>query len=208
MSASSRIGWYVRRLGRMSPAEVVWRAEDRARQEAWSRRRFGPASEHGGRRVGPSFPDGADLDALPDDQRTAIVAAADALLAGSAEILGHVRHDMVDPDWSIDPTSGLSFPGDRPAFAVDYRSADNPRNVKQVWELSRHHHLTVLACAWRLTGDERYAARVDDHLRSWWRANPVLRGVNWTSGIDVPSAFHARTSNAGGSSPRRLLLTQ
>ncbi len=57
--------------------------------------------------------------------------------------------------------------------------------MKQVWELSRHHHLTVLAAAWWLTGEERYADMVAHHLRSWWQRNPYLSGVNWSSGIEL-----------------------
>ena len=51
--------------------------------------------------------------------------------------------------------------------------------------MSRHHHLTVLAAAWWLTQDERYAEAAADQLRSWWRANPFLTGVHWTSGIEA-----------------------
>ncbi len=51
--------------------------------------------------------------------------------------------------------------------------------------MSRHHHITVLAAAWWLTQDERYAEAAADQLRSWWRANPFLTGVHWTSGIEA-----------------------
>ena len=51
--------------------------------------------------------------------------------------------------------------------------------------MSRHHHITVLAAAWWLTQDERYAEAAADQLRSWWRANPFLSGVHWTSGIEA-----------------------
>ncbi len=51
--------------------------------------------------------------------------------------------------------------------------------------MSRHHHLTVLASAWWLTGEDRYAEAVARQLRSWWRANPFLSGVHWTSGIEA-----------------------
>jgi hypothetical protein len=47
------------------------------------------------------------------------------------------------------------------------------------------HHLTVLAAAFAFSGDENYAERVASHLRSWWRENPFLSGVNWTSGIEA-----------------------
>ena len=57
--------------------------------------------------------------------------------------------------------------------------------MKQVWELSRHQHLTVLAAAFFVSGDARYAERVDEQLRSWWAENPFLSGIQWTSGIEV-----------------------
>ena len=37
-SPVSRLGWYARRIARMSPAEVAWRARDQAVQVAWTRR--------------------------------------------------------------------------------------------------------------------------------------------------------------------------
>ena len=51
--------------------------------------------------------------------------------------------------------------------------------------MSRHHHITVLAAAWWLTQDERYADAAAEQLRSWWSANPFLTGVHWTSGIEA-----------------------
>lgn len=156
--------------------------EDRLRQEAWSRRSFGPAHRRPGRLPGGPGP-GVDA-AVPEDARQAAIGAADRLLDGTWEILGVTRADLVDPDWAFDPVSGRSYPQE-PAFGIDYRSPGDGRNVKQVWELSRHHHLTVLAAAWWMTGDERYATRAAEHLRSWWKANPVLIGINWNSGIEL-----------------------
>jgi len=123
--------------------------------------------------------------APPDAPRGALLAVAQDILAGHWEVLGVRRDDMADPDWFLDPVSGRRFPDDRYAFRIDYRNARDHANVKQVWELSRHHHLTVLAAAWWLTGEERYADLVARHLRSWWRRNPFLSGINWSSGIEL-----------------------
>ncbi len=89
------------------------------------------------------------------------------------------------PDWFYDPVTGhRSSPG-RYAFRINQRSEEQVGNVKQVWELSRLQHLTLLATAWFLTRDEPYASRVAGQLRSWYRENPFLSGVHWTSGIEV-----------------------
>jgi hypothetical protein len=122
---------------------------------------------------------------VPAATGAALVAAADELLAGRWETFGFARDDLVAPDWFLDPTSGIRAPSDRYAFRVARRSAAETGDVKQVWELSRHQHLTLLAAAFFVTGDARYAERVDAQLRSWWDANPFLSGVHWTSGIEV-----------------------
>jgi hypothetical protein len=115
----------------------------------------------------------------------AIIEAADRLLAGEWEMLGVTRTDMKEPDWFYDPATGRRSAPEAFAFHVDQRAEDQVGNVKQVWEVNRLQHLTLLAVAWFLTGRDDYAQRVDSQLRSWWRENPFLSGVNWTSGIEL-----------------------
>ena len=114
-----------------------------------------------------------------------MLAAADQLMRGEWEVLGVARTDLVAPDWFYDPVTGRRSAPDRYAFRINQRSEEQVGNIKQVWEISRLQHLTVLATAWFLTGEEAYAGRVSDQLRSWYRENPFLSGVNWTSGIEV-----------------------
>ncbi len=122
---------------------------------------------------------------MPSEARQQVIAAAEEVLAGRWELLGAVRQDMEDPDWFFDPVTGRRAPQVDYCFNVDHRCEDVTGNVKQIWELSRMHHLTVLAAAFALSGDERYAERTASHLRSWWAQNPFLSGVHWTSGIEA-----------------------
>ena len=187
---SPALRWYAQRLGRMTPEEISGRLRDRWHQQLWSLQRTMPVldpqppaprrAEQGTARVAP-----VGLGGLSAGGREDILGAADDLLKGRWEILGVQRADLLDPDWSMDPRSGRRYPEDRCTFKVDFRSPQDDRNVKQIRELSRHQHLTVLAAAWRLTGNEEYAAMVARHLRSWWRHNPVASGVNWASGIEL-----------------------
>jgi Heparinase II/III-like protein/Heparinase II/III N-terminus len=191
ITAGSRLGWYARRAARMSPAETAWRARDQAVKLAWSRRQV----ERGQLVTGTSPsatpcrftaalpPDTAAY--VPEEARTAVLEAADRLLRGEWEVLGVLRTDLVQPDWFRDPVTGRRSPPDRYAFRINHRSEKENGNIKQIWEISRLQHLTLLATAWFLTGEEPYASRVADQLRSWWRENPFLSGIHWTSGIEI-----------------------
>ena len=191
-AAASRLGWYVRRAALMSLAEMAWRARDQAVRAAWSPRQVTrqqltwavggvPARELAFTAV--LSPGTAAR--VPEEARKPLLEAADRLLQGEWETLGVLRTDVERPDWFRDPVTGRRSDPDKFAFRIDYRSEEQVGNIKQVWELSRLQHLTVLATAWFLTHDERYARRVADHLRSWWRENPFLSGVHWTSGIEL-----------------------
>jgi hypothetical protein len=191
VTRTGRIGWYARRVARMSPAEMAWRARDQARQLAWSRRQVRreqvPAAGSppaGERRFATVLPPETAA-RVPEDARKAVLAAADQLLRGEWEVLGVARTDLVLPDWFLDPVTGRRSAVDRYAFRINHRSEEQTGNIKQVWEISRLQHLTLLATAWFLSQDESYAQRVADQLRSWWRENPFLSGVHWTSGIEI-----------------------
>ncbi|MFE7598847.1 alginate lyase family protein [Streptomyces sp. NPDC057494] len=175
-------GWYLRRLSRMGPSEVGGRVGDAVRRRRWrSARPVCPSVT--GARFTAVLPAGA-LAAVPPDAAKRLVAEADRLMAGHAEYFGVERGDMVAPDWCHDPKTGRRAPWGY-AFDVPYRSEETVGDIKQIWEPSRHQYLTVLAAAYAVTGDERYAERVAEHLRSWWAANAPLRGVHWTSGIEL-----------------------
>jgi hypothetical protein len=192
VSGTAKLGWYARRLGRMSPAEIAWRAREQAIRQTWSRRQVYPdqiasaalPEVAADRRFTTVLPADAAR-RVPGQARDAIIADADRLLKGEWEMLGVVRTDMVQPDWFYDPVTARRSAPDTCAFRINQRSEEETGNIKQVWELSRLQHLTLLATAWYLSNEEAYAQRVADQLRSWWLENPFLSGVNWTSGIEI-----------------------
>ncbi|SED31587.1 Heparinase II/III N-terminus [Streptomyces sp. PAN_FS17] len=179
---SMSAGWYLRRLSRMGPREIGGRAGDAVRRRRW-RSSLPDSPGVSGARFTAVLPAGTTA-AVPPDAAKRLIAEADRLMAGHAEFFGVVRDDLVDPDWCHDPKTGRRAPWGY-AFDVPYRSEDTVGDIKQIWEPSRHQYLTVLAAAYAITGDERYAERVAEHLRSWWAANTPLRGVHWISGIEL-----------------------
>ena len=165
----------------------------RCPQEASLAAKTGPAgggrapdgAEAGREPAFPFPPPAGALDAVPAADSRRLLRTADEMMAGRWEVLGVIRQDMAAPDWFLDPLTGKRAPQGRYCFSVNHRDQALTGNVKQVWELSRHHHLTVLAAAYALTGDRRYAERAGQHLRSWWKENPFLSGIHWTSGIEA-----------------------
>ncbi|MFJ2766283.1 alginate lyase family protein [Streptomyces sp. NPDC087300] len=176
------VGWYLRRLSRMGPQEVAGRVGDAVRRRRW-RSEQPDCPSVSGARFTAVLPAGT-IAAVSPEAAKRLIAEADRLMAGHVEYFGVVRDDLVDPDWWYDPKTGRRAPWGY-SFGLPYRDEEAVGDIKQIWELSRHHHLTVLAAAYAITGHERYAERVAEHLRSWWAANAPLRGVHWISGIEL-----------------------
>lgn len=68
---------------------------------------------------------------------------------------------------------------------LDYRDLRVTGDAKVVWEPIRHHHLVVLARAYRATGDVRYASAVVEQLESWLEQCPFGQGMNWRSPLEL-----------------------
>ena len=79
-TSGSRLGWYARRLARMSPAELAWRTRDQALQAAWSGRQVTrvqlaaapPALPPGERRFTAVLPSGTAA-RVPEEVRKAVL---------------------------------------------------------------------------------------------------------------------------------------
>jgi hypothetical protein len=120
------------------------------------------------------------LDAVAPGMAERILRQAEDALAHRIDLLGSGPIELGPViDWHADYKTGRRWP---PAYchAIDYANLDEPSDVKSPWELSRLHWLIPAAQAWRLTGEERYAAGVRAVLESWIEANPYAGSVNWS----------------------------
>jgi hypothetical protein len=163
----------------MSAGEVFSRTWTRGRCELWRRRRSWPETlPLRPPRVGYVLP----AECSPDTGRE-VIQRADELLAGRLSALGQ-SFPLEDVQWSLDPQSGVRA-------ALDFgptMDCRNPRlvgNVRNIWELNRHQHLSLAALAFAMTRDERYAEFVERQLLSWLEQNPFPRGVNWASPLEL-----------------------
>ena len=186
-----KYSWYLQRIGRMTPAEIAGRIRDQSIKIRWRgrRARSGMAGRVPSLSEVPEFSTPLpppDTHRIPAQARDALTQAADALVDSRWRIFDRVREDMHPvPDWFLDPRTGHRAPQHDYAFDIQFRDEEEVGNIKYVWELSRHHHLTLLAAAFYLSRDDRYAESINRHLTSWWKENPFLSGVHWTSGIEL-----------------------
>ena len=112
--------------------------------------------------------------------------AADRLLEGEWEALGVVRTDMEQPRL-------VPRPGDRPAVRSGPLRLPRRSPLGGAGRQRQAGLGTLPAAAPHVAGqppgasagDDRYARRVAEQLRSWWQENPFLSGIHWTSGIEL-----------------------
>jgi hypothetical protein len=181
--------WYAKRLSAMGPREIARRLVDRYHEAQWRRRYFAkgarplmPARERhfiGGQ----SRERAADAPPVPAQN---LLRVADGLLAGEWPTFAITRTDVTaDVDWHLDPKTGRRAPANAYSFDIPFVGGASAFDTKYVWELSRHHHTTLLAMAYWLTGEEHYARAAAAQIESWIGANPFLAGVHWSSGIEL-----------------------
>lgn len=114
-----------------------------------------------------------------------IVQEADALLEGRFNLLGYRDLTFGKPiDWHLDPVWNRRSPSLHWS-QIDALDPTVVGDSKVVWELNRHQWLVTLAQASVLTGDSKYAAFARAMMLDWIAANPVGRGINWASSLEV-----------------------
>jgi hypothetical protein len=141
----------------------------------------------------------APLLQLPKPATVASTLRKSPLASEIIELAGHIMrhrfpllgfHIETGPniDWRRDHvhghTSGLAY-----FRRIPYLDFNRVGDHKIIWELNRHQHLVLLAQGALLTGRTDFLEEIWSELESWWAANPFLRGINWTSTLEV--AFRA-----------------
>ncbi|MYM25902.1 heparinase [Duganella sp. FT135W] len=179
---TSRLRWLIRRLSRISPAEVPYRVHGVLRAAAQGRGWFDAA------RVPPAMADaayGAPWVALPSERcgQAEVLAAADALIAHGVPVFDTVVPlNDGSPDWNRDPKTGTAIPLSF-GLDIDFRHLGEV-DIKYLWELNRHVWWVPLAQAWQWSGHPRYLELLGRLLDSWLAACPYARGANWSSPVE------------------------
>ncbi|MEX2382386.1 MAG: alginate lyase family protein [Opitutales bacterium] len=179
------LSWYLKRAQAMSVVEVIHRTKLELKKRSW-RKKISAGSEGDTpftdwNRFTPTKIDASYPADKPQARR--LLEDAEAFMRHEWNFFNLEGIPEEEIDWSLDPESGkradLKF-----AFDIDHRDEERVGNIKITWEKNRHNHLTVLATAYFLTGDERFAKEVSFQILDWIAKNPFLLGVNWTHPLE------------------------
>ena len=124
--------------------------------------------------------------ALPPEAQTSLQQRSLEAQAGEIRMFSAWRSSVGHPPaWAVDPVTGHAW------NSADFRA--NLNDVKFVWELGRFPHAYDLARAAMLDAEDANAAvtKLRQDVDSFLAANPVGKGVQWTSGQEVAMRFTA-----------------
>lgn len=184
----------------MSFAEVIWRTKSLVRDQLDrvaipagiipSKPDFQPTSI---REFCPGFEISRSFLSLQneigEDQanswRNNLIRAADSISDNHLTFFSHVNLDVGEPpNWHYD--FNLQRDSSKKVIqSVNYRDVARNGDCKEVWEPNRHHQFVVLARAYSLTGDKRYADKVAALMQSWIDSNAFATGMNWRSPLEL-----------------------
>jgi len=113
-----------------------------------------------------------------------VVEEADGVLLGRVKFFGYPPVLLEEPiDYSYDPHAGVRWPS-RHAKRIDYRHLAEA-DAKWIWELNRLQNLPLLAQAWLLSGDDRYADAALNRVERWAGQSAPGRGIAWSNGYEA-----------------------
>ena len=188
-----------RTLGRLAPASQTsppreWLApEALSRQYAHLARDPSALATHFRTRQQPCFFPGAESEPIHKGQPTPFEWRwVEETVASARQACDHIFQYAGFPpatlgpsiDWQRDPVVANLERGEKDGGAGPHTGMTWD-DTRVVWELNRCHQLVTLGQAYRYTGEDAYVEEVASQMRSWVMANPVGRGVNWSSPMEV-----------------------
>ena len=188
------VTWYIKRIQMMSASEITWRVT--SLMDAWVERLrvqlklvpkacfvagYKPESDFQG---GFSVFDGK-IEVYKEAWKTPLIDKANSIIEHKLSYFDLQNHHLETPinwhkDHSADIYSNLGH-----ILSVNYRDFKNNGDCKLVWEPNRHHQMVVLARAYKVSGELKYAQATVEQITHWLDQNPYGKGMNWRSPLEL-----------------------
>lgn len=179
---TEKLAWLINRLRCMSVPEVVYRCKQAYLNWAI---KYGLLSTCAPRAIYSEKNQPAITFDYSSIDSTAYLQEADAILAGNVILFAaKTFHVGNSPEWNRDPLSSILGP-DSFSLDIPITNQNLVGDIKHVWELNRHLHLTRLAQAYLLSHQQHYLDGLVEQINSWLDQCPPLTGPNWTSSLEL-----------------------
>jgi hypothetical protein len=111
---------------------------------------------------------------------------ADQLLSGQASYFSLHQYDVGSPpNWFLNPFANVEHAQPQTHWSHITEFSAPIGDIKIVWEMSRFTWATVLARAWRISGNTKYLSVLYAWMQDWWHHNPPNGGPNWMCGQET-----------------------
>lgn len=126
-----------------------------------------------------------DIEQYNDDWKASLIAKSQSIMENKLSYFDLKDHHLESPiNWHKDHSAGI-YSNTGHILSVNYRDFKNNGDCKLVWEPNRHHQMVVLARAYKVTGDIKYAQAAVDQITHWLDLNPYGKGMNWRSPLEL-----------------------
>jgi hypothetical protein len=171
-----------------SPRELLFRLRQEGMNLAMLVRRPRLRGPLAGAPVGLPSPEAMARQLAGTAYADAVLRLADETRNGRLPLFGELVETGPEIRWRRDWFNGTET-GTAYFRRIPYLDFARAGDHKRIWEANRHQHWILLAQAQLLSGDRRYGEEILQQWRSWRVQNPWMRGINWTSALEV--AFRA-----------------
>ena len=117
--------------------------------------------------------DSDELKAIIGENEAGLIEAADEIVSGTLSIFGHKKVPV-----NFTSTTPLQH-------WTDYKDFGKQQDIKFIWEPARFGWALVLARAYHLSRDEKYAQTFWQYTEEFLHANPPNLGPHWMSAQEV-----------------------
>jgi len=186
--------WYSKRIKTMSPKEIIWRmaslysavSEDlRVKTHCVPKEKFVADYQPESPFSPPFHVFVGNIKEFNPLWIPPLIAKAESILQHKLSYFDLQEHHLETPiNWHKDHATGQNT-SLAPILAINYRDISKNGDCKLVWEPNRHHQFVVLARAYKVTGEIKYAQDVITQITSWLDANPYGYGMNWKNPLEL-----------------------
>lgn len=188
------LSWYMKRIQTMSIKEIIWRSKllsaaliehARVKINHVPKAKFHETYQSNISFSPPFHVFVGDIEGFNIEWLAGLLNKADKILQHKLSYFNLQDHDLETPiNWHKDHSTGQQTNRDA-ILSVNYRDMSKNGDCKLVWEPNRHHQFVVLARAYKITGEIKYAQSVVTQMTSWLNANPYGYGMNWKNPLEL-----------------------